>query len=236
MAVSTTVSSEVGLDGTTTHVIALPSAISAGDLLWICIAGVSDETYTITAISDTINGSWSLTGTVSSPGDDGGGTARIYLAHRMNSGAGAAPTITVTTSSGQGGFGIGGSVSGPEIAAFEAYFTPSIQGASTTTHPSPSTTSTGANGIMLGLLWVNSARTTTFAAGTKINSISGRLHPMYLLFTSSGSHSDTGTSSTGARSVYHAAIFVTSGGGGFTGFGAAVFPDAIESKRKVISY
>ena len=214
--VTTNRSAETALSGATTHNFVLSAAVLAGDLLYVCIAGTTSETFTITAISDTINGNWNIgsnpNAKVSAAADDAGGTGRIYCGILLNSAAGAASTITVTTSAAQAGFGIAGALSGPEAARFEFYAVPTIQGTLVTPHPSPVVPSISLTGAVFGMFWCNAARTTTASVGTKITTGSTRWHLWYQIYSSNADHSVTLTTSTTARSIFNFVTLATAKG------------------------
>ena len=199
------VAAEHGIDGTGTEVITLPSPVAAGDTL---VVGIRfSVSATVSAISDSLNGAWTL-GANSSVG--GGGFSVAFL--KINSAAGTA-VITVSYTASAGGFSVGMSCLKASTNTFEEWAF--LDTSSTTTHPAPSTDATCSSGVMVGVLTTNSARTTTFSTATKVNSISGRVHMVFKNFASAGAITDTATSNTTTTSAtYHTAVLCAAGGGG----------------------
>jgi hypothetical protein len=191
--------------------LAFAGAVTAGDNLYIAIRNGSDETTTITGVSDDVNGAWTL---VSGPSDHASTTLRGWKYCFPNSGAGT-PTVTVSFSAAINGHLAVGALVGAQTSA-----TPDATGATRVTSTSADTTHTSnavnnnAAGGIIGAIFTSATVTLTAGAGTDtvINTGSGRA---FLVFTASPtvtSYTQAVTSSVGTHSMQMISSWADAGG------------------------
>lgn len=192
---------------------AFAGAVSEGDLLVIAIRDGSDETTTITSVTDSVNGAWTA---VEGPLDHGTATFRGWLYCFPNSGAGT-PTVTVNFSGAINGHLAVAAFSGAQTSA-----TPDAEGTSRTTSSSGDTTHTSnavtnsAAGALISAIFTAGSVTLTASTGTDtiVTTTSTRAFIIFTAAPTSSSKTQAVTSSSGAHSIQTATAWLEAGGGG----------------------
>lgn len=210
------VSAEAGAAGS--FVVSLTDVPDGAFLAW-GLRSPDNETFTVTGVSDNINGAWSLSGTLSGPVDDAGGTSRFYAGCFQDSAPSASLTITIAFDATP--------ASGHIIAAWfssdvgdltlQETTTPLYDGGSDATPPSPTSTPSGSNGVYVGIVIGGGTRTVTAVGTDEVcpsSASSQRCHVIYEPFTSGGSKSLEPTlSSASSRTSFHAFMVLEASAG-----------------------
>jgi hypothetical protein len=217
-----TISTTTGA-GNETKTVPLPSNVPAGATIVLGVFNRTDETTAITGVSDGTNGAWSLSGTVSGPTDDSGGTGRSWLIVKTNSAAITTPAdvsvtfaVGVSTQMVVGWVDFDGSTS---ALTLDGFATPTNT-VSTTDVDSNAFAATGA-GAIAGVAILNTAQTSWTADGAGESRIcdipaGSRIALFFESYATSGSYGFVTTPGTAGRSMFHVAALLEPGGGGGT--------------------
>lgn len=191
---------------------AFAGAVSAGDLLFIAIRNGSDETTTITSVTDDVNGAWTA---VEGPSDHASATLRVWVYCCANSAAGT-PTVTVNFSG-----AINGHLAVAALSGAQTSTTPDAEGttrvtsgAADTTHTSNSVSNVAIGGI-LGVVFSSATVTITASTGTDtvITTDSTRAFLIFTAAPSVTSYTQAVTSSGGTHTTQMIASWANVGGG-----------------------
>lgn len=183
--------------------LAFGAAVPAAALLVCAIYNNSDETTTITSVTDTVNGAWTV---LSGPTDHPNTTMRTWFYGFANSGAGT-PTVTVNfsgainTQIAIAAFS-GVSFAGAGACGSDVVGTP-MTTATNTTYTSNSIALSGAGVIVSGLL-LNSGNTITMGSDeVNVTNANSRAHIMASIHATSATrtHVASGPSTTSAQHI-----------------------------------
>lgn len=213
---NSTLTAAIG-SASTTVAKALPS-VPAGATLVLGILNRSDESTTITGISDDVNGAWTLS-YVAGPVDSTNSTYRCWLAYRNNVAAGTT-TITVTFSGAiNSQLAVGYISSSGGAMTFDAAATTYHSAAGETNIDSLTAAATGA-GAIIGFLATNNAQadpepTADGAGESRITSGQAGARA-FLFFESYASAASYGieTTADSATGMFIVGAFLEPGGGG----------------------
>lgn len=187
----------------TAPTIAFPGAVSAGSFLILYVRDGADETTTISSVTDSVNGAWTL---LEGPIDHPSATQRAWCYYFENSGAGT-PTVTVNLSASIATYLAVAEFRGvPTSSVVDAEATTSTHGAGTS-FTSNTAAATVAGATISGLITGATVTATPGSGETDVTAESGRAHIMFKTHDASGSISHSATiSGSGAATFFNVAI------------------------------
>jgi hypothetical protein len=205
----------------TQYNLAFLSAVGAGSTLF-CTVRVGNSTASITNVSDSVNGNWTL---VEGPDNASGATNRAFSYIFENSGAGT-PTVTVDLSESVGGSLAICEVTGGTTTGNPDNSDPSPLTFTTTAAASNALAISGAGGFVGYIITAGSV--TLSATGNDVSKTvatgSLRAHITFSAAGSATSHTHSATLSTSSNGAYGIVAFLEAGGGGGP---AATYPGYI---------
>lgn len=229
MAITTSTGSAVAVDTNTgggfeSKTCSLPSDAPAGATIFVGIYNRTDNTTTLSSVSDPVNGSWTLTGRVSGP--TAVSTSRSWFVVRENtaalSGAGNR-VITVTLSAGvstqlvAGWIDLDGSTS---ALTFDNFATVATSGSALTDIDSNTAADTDA-GAIVGFCTSNAAQSSWSedSGGSVLSTVSGvRVALFYKAYSAGGGpYGFTTTPQNAAAFMFHVAANSEPSAGGAAG-------------------
>lgn len=190
--------------GSASPTVTLPTSVPAGACIVLGVLNRTDETTTISSITDTVNGTWNIAapnstgGLASGPTDHSASTYRVWLLYRLNSDVGT-PTITVNFSASIITQMVAGWIddsTGPEV--FDVAATAANVTGSNTVAASNTLTAAG-SGAIVGFFTSNNAQTDPEPSVSEGNEV--RLTP----------------TQAGSRACLFFETYTTGGTKGFTG-------------------